>query len=720
MKHTLPLGLLCMAIAMQTQAQQVDSVLNVKLSEITVNESHTHLLNTRSPLHIDALQADIKRNHFNGNLVQTLSNIPGVQSMDIGTGFAKPMIRGMAFNRILVIEDGIKHEGQQWGADHGLEIDAFESREILVRKGPSSLLYGSDAIGGAIEIMPFAPPANNIVAPQVTMLFKSVNNTVGTSAMVAARDNKWYGQIRISGQSFGDYHINTDTIEYLTIKIPIHNEKLKNTAGFEHHVNAVLGYKSLNFETATTVANSYQKMGMFPGAHGIPDLSRLTDDNNQRNIELPYSNVNHLRITQRALFKTGNWKIEATASYQRNFRQEWSLFHTHYSTQPVPANNANKELQFVLNTYNLRILTHIYCGNRVKNSFGIDLQAQHNDIAGYSFLLPQYSRQMAAAFATSEISLTPSLTIVGGVRCDFGHIDITGYVDNYLAEDLKLKGYNQLLIDQYKQRCYDIDREFTNMSYSAGVAWSPQRSHTLQLNLGRSFRLPGANELASNGVHHGTFRHERGDTSIKSEQGWQADLSYSYESDYFVATLSPFANLFSNYIYLKPTGEWSILPHAGQVYRYTQTKATISGIEAAINAKFNSGTTYTFTGEYIRTLNRTQHSPLAFSPQSTMNHNVTQSLWRKAAINFECKCIAKQSDIDHNEEITDGAVLFNLGAQTDFNIGKANCELTLSVQNIFDRKYYNHVSFYRKIEIPEQGRNIQLVINIQFINKLTK
>lgn len=136
-----------------------------------------------------------------------MENIPGVQAMDIGSGFSKPMIRGMGFNRVAVLENGIKQEGQQWGADHGLELDAFNVDAVNVMKGPASLLYGSDAMGGVIDIAPVQVPAENMLFGDVTLLGKSVNGTIGASLMLGIKRNAWYTRLRYSEQRFGDYRI---------------------------------------------------------------------------------------------------------------------------------------------------------------------------------------------------------------------------------------------------------------------------------------------------------------------------------------------------------------------------------------------------------------------------------------------------------------------------------------------------------------------------------
>ncbi len=237
------------------------------------------------------------------------------------------------------------------------------------------------------------------------------------------------------------------------------------------------------------------------------------------------------------------------------------------------------------------------------------------------------------------------------------------------------------------------------------------------MNLGRSFRLPGANELASNGVHHGTFRHEQGDPSLGSERGWQLDASWSYERSGISFSVTPFTSWYGNYIYLKPTGGWSILPHAGQIYRYAGANAIFAGAEVELCYDFARGFSYEFVGEWVYGRNLDERIPLPFSPPAEMHHTLA---WESAKFSayIEGHGIASQRRISRNEEPTPGTFLWNLGATTAVPVNGTVVEVTLSIQNMFNTRYYDHISFYRQAEIPEPGRNIQLFIRIPFKIKI--
>lgn len=704
---------------LSVHAQETDSIRAIELESVTVTAaSYKDASKRNAALSVEVAEKDFLSGHFTGNLIQALEHVPGVRSMDIGSAFSKPMIRGMGFNRIAVTENGIKQEGQQWGSDHGLEIDAFNIERVTIRKGPASLLYGSDAMGGVIEITNLPPPPVDQVYGEVTLLAKSVNSTWGGSAMLGLKKEAWHFKVRYSEQHFGDYRVPADTIVYLTRKIPVFGRRLKNTAGFERDVNVFSEYRKGRYYANYAVSNAYQKTGFFPGAHGIPDASRVRDDGDSRNIELPYSKVNHLKVTSRQQyigdFLMSIWDL----GYQRNHREERSSFHTHYGTQPPPEHNPDKELSFSLDTYSSSVKLKTITSTVWEYTVGWDVQYQQNRIGGYSFLLPRYNRFVTGGSGLVTWSPFRRFSVSGGLRYDYGTVDISAYTDPYLGIYLQEMGYDDELIEQYKWRSYPVNRNFGDFSGSVGVVWNLHAHHLLKANVGHSFRLPGANELAANGVHHGTFRHEQGDPSLGSERGWQLDASYLYENRGISVSVTPFLSWFGNYIYLQPTGEWSVLPHAGQIYRYTGNEAMFAGSELSVSVDFLSRLNYSFTGEYVYTHNADEHTPLSFSPPASMRNTLT---WKEKGKRYqvygELHSIATQDRVAKNESTTPGANLVNLGACLSIPLGGTIADLHLQIRNLLDKKYYNHLSFYRKVEIPEPGRNIQLLIKVPFKSK---
>lgn len=686
-----------------------DSLNTVVLKETTVSRSASRQKKLRTSFTAAVLDRDFVKRNADGNLMHTLSLVPGVRSMDIGSGMSKPMIRGMAFNRIAVVENGVKQEGQQWGTDHALEMDALNVEQVTVLKGPASLFHGSDALGGVVEIQPPSFPVTNQVEGEALLLAKSVNRLLGGSLMLSVAKDSWFVKARYSEQHYGDYRIPADTVVYLTQSIPVLHKKLKNTAGLERHVSLQTLYRRPRYRMATFLSKDYLKAGFFPGAHGIPDISRVTDDGNSRNVELPFSEVHHLKMTTRHTYLLRYGEITANLGYQRNRRREWSAFHTHYDGQAPPEKNPDLELGFLLDTYNASLHFQGMPCDGLEFTGGLSGQGQTNRIEGYSFLLPEYRRLTVGVFLTSLWRMNERLTFLGGMRYDWGTLHASPFADPFLEQFLEKQGYALEEIAAYHWRSYPVDRHFGDCSWAFGLVWTPSWKHLFKVNAGRSFRIPGANELASNGVHHGTFRHEQGDPLLHSEKGWQLDLSYEWHFERGSIEITPFVSFYKNFIYLDPVGEWSVLPHAGQIYRYRGTKALLGGGELAFSWRFLPGWSYRFSGEYVSNHNLKEQIALSFTPPAAVRQTLTRD-WKRFSCYAESLSLFAQRRVDRNEDPTPGATILNLGVSAAF----PKCRVRIVVGNLLNRKYFNHLSYYRKIEIPESGRNFLLTLQLPF------
>lgn len=702
-----------------------DQFLNINLisaiydlDEVIISENYENNRNKEEPITINVVGNDFVIENNSGNLVKTLGKLPGINSMDIGSGFSKPVIRGMGFNRIVVAENGIKQEGQQWGADHGLEIDQFGVEKIVISKGPMSLRYGCDAIGGLIEILPGKHFAKNSISADVTFIGNSNNGLLGVSAMIGFRKNKWEAKMRLTEKHFADYKIPADTIVYLTRRLPVYNRKLKNTAGYERNFLAVVKYTGHKAYSHFTGSRVTQKTGYFPGSHGVPDISRLTPDGSTRNIELPNSSVNHLKLVNSTQVDIKGWKAAFDVGFQMNHRQEMAKFHTHYGNQPVPASDPNPEIDLRLATYSGNFRLESGKDKKLTHSFGLNTDYQTNQIAGFQFLLPEFEKYTFGLFFVESWKVNNRLTISGGARTDLGRIKIQAYKDTILQNYLQDMAYNSKEINFYSHRSYALNKLYKNSTWSIGMVFNPDPWHTIKVNLGRSYRLPGVNELASNGIHHGTFRHEQGDSSLVSEKGLQTDLAYTYFTGKVSVSVNPFVSIFKNYIYLNPTGVWSVLPHAGQIYKFSQAKALAAGGEISVNVALSKRLNFDSNFEHVNLQNLTDGYPLPFSPPASVLNGIEWQLNRSghllknSSIKLEHHLVFSQHRIARNEEETSGYQLFNLNINSDREFNGKRIKVAFQIQNIFNTKYFNHLSFYRKLNIPEPGRTFQATIKI--------
>lgn len=699
-------------------------------------DKELHIILQNNPMYIEEVQIaattrainfqqDISDNYiqenYAGSLAQSLQDLAGVNVMSIGAGSGKPVIRGLGFNRVAVSVNATKHEGQQWGADHGLEIDAFSAESVELIRGAGTIKYGSDAIGGVLNVKNNTIPNKNSFSGKATLLGRSVNHTLGASLDMSQRKNKFFFKLKASYLDFGDFKTPTDTIIYLTRKIPIYNRRLKNTAGQERSLLGQIGYVQPNYHSILTVSNNQTKAGFFPGSHGIPDLNRLQDDGNSRNIEHPYQQANHFMIQNLNKWIFSEAELSFDATYQNNRRKEKSLFHTHYPNQERPEKDSDIELDFNLNTLSSNIEYTRFFSEKHKTEVGFQGQFQNNTIKGYNFLLPEYKRSNFGLYALHNYHYSDKLRFDLGVRYDFTALHTESYYDKTLYQYLTDRNYPHATAQEYAQRSPELDKKFSNFNFKAGMLYSLNNDLNAHLNIGSSFRTPTAIELGANGVHHGSFRHEKGDENLDSEKGYVVDLLLSYHKRNITLNFSPYFYYFSNYIYLKPSGEFSVLPHSGQIYQFSQTQAMLSGFEWEANYQTRNWSTELIV-EYVynKQLNNSQNYPLPFTPPlnvfAKLNYTVFQknNFLTNSTVFVNSKYYAPQNRIAQNEEPTLSSIVFGAGFSTVLNFGDIKPLLSITVSNIFDYKYFNHISFYKNLNIPEQGRNIQLMLQLPF------
>ncbi|NLY25411.1 MAG: TonB-dependent receptor, partial [Bacteroidales bacterium] len=461
------------------------------------------------------------------------------------------------------------------------------------------------------------------------------------------------------------------------------------------------------------------KNGFFPGAHGVPSLSRLEPDGEVRNVEMPFSTSNHFKLISNNEISFSRATMQVDLGYQRNRREELSPFHTHYGTQQPPAVDPDLELQFLLDTYSTHLRLKLDEEKRWRKTIGLAGEYQHNRVGGYSFLLPDFDRWTAGAYWLNEWVLGKTLSLTGGVRYDAGSLSVEGYYDPLLADHLRMQQQDEEQVAFYAQRAEALQRQFGDWSGAVGFTYRPDGRQTIKMNIGKSFRYPSANELASNGVHHGAFRHEKGEPTLTSESGYQWDMEYRLADRRWEVTVSPFLSWFDNYIYLEPSGEWSVLPHTGQVYRYRQAEAVMGGGEVAASYAPDDHWRLSSDLEFIYNRNMTDGYPLPFSPPTTVTNDLSYSgaggaVLPQYMLRLEHRWVFGQDRIARNEERTPGAQLWNISANIHWLIGGRRVITDLQVQNIMDRPFLNHLSFYRRLNLPEPGRNIQLIVRVPF------
>jgi iron complex outermembrane receptor protein len=697
--------------------------LSRELKEVVVSDNYAVRSRRESSLQIEAVNNDYIKRNLGGSLMQSLERLPGVKTIGIGSGNAKPLIRGLGFNQVVVVDNGVKHEGQQWGADHGLEIDQYAVNRLEIIKGPASFMYGSDAIAGTIDIKPAPLPAQDTLAGSFDLAGRTNNSQYGGSVQLYGRKGAWVFDTRVTHTAYGDYRVPTDTVYVYSYAVGLDNRHVRNTAGREWNVHASAGWMGQHAQSVFYFSRVYNKTGFFANAHGLEPrrVDAALHDRSGRDILMPNQEVTHHKIINRSLFRPGKHRLETELGFQRNFRQEWNNYVNHGYMPPVyPAHMQIPpalERQYDKTVYSLNIKDEITLGRHAL-TFGANGEYQRNRINGWSFLIPSFNQAAAGAFVYDKLRLSDVWILHGAARYDYGKIDMMEYTD-WFSSDIVSNGDT---VQQYLQRAGKLTRVFNNVNWSAGINFTPG-AFTLKANIGSSFRMPIAKELGANGVNYHYFRYEKGDPGLKPEKSYQLDLGLGWTATDFSVELSPFFNYFPNYIYLNPTSQHDYYYGAGnQVFNYAQSRVMRYGGEVQIKYKFLEKWSTEILGEYLyneQLSGQKKGYTLPFTPPPSLLLNVSYhpapgGRLHENYVSLDYRLTGKQHNIVPPEKKTPGYRVMNFSSGTKIRLKQHDLTINLLIQNVLNTRYLRHTSFYRLIELPEPGRNIILSVKIPF------
>ncbi|MCH7400324.1 TonB-dependent receptor [Belliella kenyensis] len=642
-----------------------------------------------------------------GTFANSIEKLPGISTINTGVGISKPVIRGMSFNRILVNDRGIKQEGQQWGADHGLEIDPFDVDRVEIIKGPASLMYGSDGMAGVINISPSGFKQNNEIELNYSGFYRSNNDMYSNSLALDGNEGDFVFRGRFTTQDFADYKIPADRFSYAGFILPIHENRLKNTAGKERHFSLMGGVqKSWGYSTLS-VSNFSQNAGLFVGAVGIPNSYNLRSDGDFRNIDIPNQKNSHLKVIWNNSIQIGKSWMEVDLGYQRNQRQENSFPHNLGVGQ---TDFGNLALALDLDVYTANLRFNKQHNEQTQSIVGFNFQKSKNEKSGFEFLLPDFTSVQGGLFYFGEYKALSNLVFNAGIRLDRAMHNI--------QEHLQPLYQNGRPTGQIDQRNPDIDRSFGNLSGSAGLSWVFWEDFNLKFNLGSAYRIPTPVELATNGVHHGNFRHEVGNANLNGERSYQLDLNLAYSKPKFLITLSPFWGYFDQYIYLAPAARFSTLPGASQLWNYRQDNAIFTGFETITQFNPVKNLSFSLGLEYVYSHNLNSGLPLPLTPPFSSLLGIDYKLpefskiFGEIFLFAEYRYVSTQDRVDRNERTTPSYQLLEMGLGWDINVKKQTLKFQISGQNLTNSIYFNHLSRYRLLNLPEQGRNISFNLNI--------
>lgn len=650
---------MCLCVSLVLRAQEADSCNH--LSEVLVTGLTGQTRVSRMPAPVSVVTPEYLRTHLSSNLVDAVARQPGVSQVTTGNGISKPVIRGLGYNRVLVVAGGVRQEGQQWGDEHGVEIDAQGVRSVEVLKGPASLMYSSDAMAGVLVFHdePAMPPGG--MRAEASSEYRTNDGLFGYSLDFAGNRKGLAWNWRYSEKMAHDYKNRYDGY-------------VPGSRFRERAFSGMLGTNGTAGSHRLKLSYYHLTPGLIEGERDEETGELVgTDGGKGYGIVLPFQQVRHYKVTADNSFRLGNGMLKVVAAWQHNRRQEYE----------ESADECG--LDFLLHTLSYDVRYAMSARESWQADVGVGGMYQSSRNAGEEYLIPAYDLFDFGAFATASKSFAGRWHLSGGLRFDTRRL------------------HSRPLTDDGGERFAAFSRTFCGVTGSVGLVCNASDRLDLRLNLARGFRAPNLSELGSNGVHEGTFRYEKGDRRLRQEFSWQADAGMDYATERFSLRLALFANRIGNYIFLQRLDGEAI--DGVPAYRYAAGDACLVGGEAQVivhplrHLHFENS----FSCVEGRLLHQPAGSrclPLMPAPRwlSTLHYDlpVRHRSFGKAFVEVEADCNFRQGHVyraNGTETPTPAYVLFNAAAGTDILLRRRlSCTVSLTVSNLFDRAYQNHLS----------------------------
>lgn len=670
----------------------------------------------RTPVPVSIVKKEDLMREASTNLIDAISKQAGVSQLSTGPAISKPIIRGLGYNRLVVVNDGVRQEGQQWGDEHGIEIDEYNVSRAEILKGPASLMYGSDALAGVVNFISVVPTPVNTIRGNLFAAYQSNNRQQGLHADAEGNHNGFIWRVYGSHKAAADYRNKYDGYVF--------NSKF-HEQDFGGHIglNKAWGFAHLLF------SNFDQTLGLIEGERdsATGKFLKLIDDNGSEaqaiatdadfkstEPNIPKQRIQHLKVTADNSFRVGQSRITFTAGYQRNQRQEFGNV----------VNPSEKSLSFDLKTINYNLQYHFNETHSWKTTIGVNGMRQENKNRGAEVLIPEYSLFDIGGFVYTQKRFT-DLTLSGGVRLDHRTLDSKAFEDN---GEVKFTAFQ---------------RNYSNVSASAGLSYEASKRVTLKLNVARGFRAPSIPELASNGAHEGTNRFEYGEQNLKSETSLQFDGGVEVGTEHVSLSASVFYNHINNFIYSRKltaaAGGDSIINQGATAFfafRFNQNDANLYGIEANLDIHphpldwLHIENTFSYVRGML-TVEQDGSKNLPLIPAARLLNEVKVEFLKKGKTvhNMYAKAELDNTFAQHNpftgfntETATPAYSLINAGFGAELqHKSKTLFSIFFSANNITDVAYQSHLSRLKYADINNVtgrqgvyniGRNFSFKLNV--------
>jgi iron complex outermembrane recepter protein len=674
---------------------------SLNLTEITVHEKAVVLPNTQAERSLEGSKLDAGKGQTMGDMLKLL---PGVTTLNTGSGISKPVIRGMHSNRVLMLNNGVRQEGQQWGSEHAPEIDPYIADRVTVVYGANSVRYGADAMGGVVVVEPRALRSEPGMGGELNLAAFG-NGRVGVAS--AMLDGKLKGKLPLSGRIQGTFKRGGDlrTSDYF----------LKNTGVKEINYSAAIGLERERWTSEVFFSQFFTDIGVYRGSHigNLTDLEnaiergRPTEDGSfSYHLGRPLQRVAHYLLKAKTTLKTGTaGKFSLQYARQFNRRGEFDA-HKRYGT--LPSELDDPEMLFEITTHTLDLGWEHKSWRHFTGSMGTQGMAQRNttDRGG---LIPNYNSQTAGVFWIERWRKHPfPVEFEAGVRYDLRHLDVQNRGNEVIDKRL----------------------DFSNLSGTAGVVYKLAKHFDIKLHWGSAWRAPNVNELFSDGVHHGSASYEKGRSDLVPERAHSTNLTFDFDNERNLSfNFSLYRNLVQDFIYLLPQAE-PVLTIRGAFpsFAYEQADARLKGLDWSAAWKPIAAVSISSGASLLRAWNKRDDEWLALMPADRFRFGIGFSPKAKKAGVAEGEAPYLKLGMEHvlrQSRVPDSYIdfapapkaftLINMEAGFGFTVGRqpSTVKLSFAIQNLLNTAYRDYLNRLRYFA-HETGRNVSVRAKFSF------
>ncbi len=615
---------------------------------------------------VTTLSADEMRERGSLSVSDAVAKLPGVTQLTTGAGISKPVIRGLAGNRVQVNMLGQRFDNQQWQDEHGLGLSDLGVDRVQVIKGPAALQYGSDAIGGVLNVQEEKPAPVGTTVQQARLGLMGNTGGVQVAYGIRSSNSKRWWRLTGGADSHGDYASGG-------------GDRVLNSRFAMYNAKASIGWRKGRWTSANHLHASFSRFGFV-----FDTLERATGDARYaRAFNGPYHQVGFVVLgSENALYgERTKWTLNGGLTTNRRQEQE----------------GGNKiSLDMLLNTASLLVQATTRTGDQGSWSNGVALLYQTNTNYGARVIIPDARTAEAGLFSYYR-QRVGAATVEGGVRFD----------------DRAIRTFSTLNLNPPTSPVAPFDRNWTALNGSLGLAWDPVEEVNVKAGVSSGYRSGNLAELSSNGLHEGTYRYEVGDPDLRVEQNLCAELGLTWEwKEQVELTATAYRNRFLDYIFLTPTGT----EHLGfDVYRYEQRNALLTGGEAGIDIHPKALRQWDLTCSYSTVRGTTDDGGhLPFMPADRLRTELSWTPRTGTWVRFGSVQVAAQDRPAQFETATPAYTLFNLSAGTTLRQQHHPLKLSLFCNNLTDKRYVDHLSRFKYIGLSDMGRNVGLALQLTF------